>query len=194
MQVARHTRPEGYFKVWATIYFFTPGAEIGEPLYSPYGCRLGYHQSNAWLADMVNSYSKTTDLKDTIWLVTYLPEAAESLWTAWKPYTRPTVSSSGCWGRHWHWSRPWGRTPPSRSNREQDPPRLCRQCWVLWSRLHWDHWLDRELWTIDCRSWDLHHWRLEEWAVWDLINGDIDKRNQQNKRYYCLLVEICGDV
>ena len=38
MQVARHTRPEGHFKVWATIIFFqttlppTPSAETGLPL------------------------------------------------------------------------------------------------------------------------------------------------------------------
>ena len=49
MQVARHTRPEGHFKVWATIIFFrrpllmppTHWAE-GYPFYSPYRCRLGY--------------------------------------------------------------------------------------------------------------------------------------------------------
>ena len=37
MQFARHTRPEGYFKVWATIIFVqrrlppTPRAETGTP-------------------------------------------------------------------------------------------------------------------------------------------------------------------
>ena len=42
MQVARHTRLEGHFKVWATIVFFqtplppTPRAEQGHPFYSPY--------------------------------------------------------------------------------------------------------------------------------------------------------------
>ena len=44
----------GHFKVWATIIFVqrpmppTPRAETGLPLYSPYECRLGYHQSEAW--------------------------------------------------------------------------------------------------------------------------------------------------
>ena len=55
MQVARHTRPEGHFKVWATMIFFQRplppfpiGLKQGYPFYSPYGCRLGYHQSEAW--------------------------------------------------------------------------------------------------------------------------------------------------
>ena len=54
MQVARHTRPEGHFKVWATIIFVRGrchlllGLKQGYPFLSPYGCRLGYHQSEAW--------------------------------------------------------------------------------------------------------------------------------------------------
>ena len=44
MQVARHTRPEGHFKVWATIIYFPRGRchlllglKQGYPFYSPYG-------------------------------------------------------------------------------------------------------------------------------------------------------------
>ena len=54
MQVARHPRPEGHFKVWAIVIFFRGrchlllGLKQCYPLYSPYGCRLGYHQSEAW--------------------------------------------------------------------------------------------------------------------------------------------------
>ena len=57
MQVARHTRPDGHFKVWATIIFFQRllqlflGLKRGYPFYSPYGCRLGYHQFKAWSAE-----------------------------------------------------------------------------------------------------------------------------------------------
>ena len=54
MQVASQTRPEGHFKVWATIIFprgcclLLLGLKQGYPFYSPYGCRLGYHQSESW--------------------------------------------------------------------------------------------------------------------------------------------------
>ena len=54
MQITRHTRPEGHFKVWATTIFsrgschLLLGLKQGYPFYSPYGCRLGYHQSEAW--------------------------------------------------------------------------------------------------------------------------------------------------
>ena len=55
MQVARHTKPEGHFKVWATIFLLFRGRchvllglKQGYPLNSPYGCRLGYHQSEVW--------------------------------------------------------------------------------------------------------------------------------------------------
>ena len=52
MQVARHTWPEGHFKVWATIIFFQrllpPRAETGLPLLQFNGCRLRYHQFEAW--------------------------------------------------------------------------------------------------------------------------------------------------
>ena len=53
-------RPEGHFKVWATNIFFqrplpptcTPRAETGLPLLqSIQMCRLGYHQSEAWLVE-----------------------------------------------------------------------------------------------------------------------------------------------
>ena len=44
MQLARHTRLEGYFKVWATIYFCqgplppTPRAETGLPPFAVHMC------------------------------------------------------------------------------------------------------------------------------------------------------------
>ena len=58
MQVARHIRPEGHNKVWAVInYFFRGhchlllGMKQDHPLYSPYGLRLGYLPSEAWLVE-----------------------------------------------------------------------------------------------------------------------------------------------
>ena len=59
MHVARHTRLEGHFKVWATIRFFFQGPL---PLYSlgwnrvtPYTVHMDvgfrYHQSEAWLVE-----------------------------------------------------------------------------------------------------------------------------------------------
>ena len=64
MQVARHTRPEGHFKVWATINYLSRGRyqtllglKQGYPLYSPYGCRLVYHPSEAWLVEQESATS-----------------------------------------------------------------------------------------------------------------------------------------
>ena len=61
MQVARHTSPEGHFKVWATILFSfsrgrwlppTPRAETGLPLLqSIMDVGLGINQSKAWLVE-----------------------------------------------------------------------------------------------------------------------------------------------
>ena len=57
MQVARHTRPEGHFKVCAEINYFVPGAVATyswdwNRVYPLYGCRLGYHPSSeAWLVE-----------------------------------------------------------------------------------------------------------------------------------------------
>ena len=54
MQVVRHERPEGHFKVWATIIFFRGrchlllGLKQGYLFHSPYGCRFGYYQFEAW--------------------------------------------------------------------------------------------------------------------------------------------------
>ena len=44
------------------------GLKQGYPLYSPYGCRLGYHQSEAWL---VEQKALPPQLYETI-IVTYL--------------------------------------------------------------------------------------------------------------------------
>ena len=52
--LCKSPEPEGHFKVWATIIFsrgrchLLLGMKQGYPFYSPYECRLGYHQSKAW--------------------------------------------------------------------------------------------------------------------------------------------------
>ena len=54
MQVARHTRPEGDSRCGLQLFLsrgpchLLLGLKQGYPFYSPYECRLGYHQSEAW--------------------------------------------------------------------------------------------------------------------------------------------------
>ena len=73
--VARHTRPEGHFKVWATNYYSSGHCHLllvlkqGHSLYRPLGCRLGYHPSEAWL---VEQKALPTQLYEAIHEVSWL--------------------------------------------------------------------------------------------------------------------------
>ena len=69
----RQTRPEGHFKVCATITYFARGRchllmglKQGCIPHSPYGCRLGYHPSEAWLVEQ-KALPPSVLLLDTNW-------------------------------------------------------------------------------------------------------------------------------
>ena len=90
MQVARHTRPEGHFKVWATIVFsrglcyLLLGLKQGYPFYSLYRCRLGYHQSEARAESTTSPilYSKCHDGDSNPHSADQTPELESGPWHA----------------------------------------------------------------------------------------------------------------